>query len=270
MPVEGDFDNIDSLEPTFPFDDDQVAEGPQHLRGIKNALQGNVSGDDVETRLLVNGIIAALVDATGLSVIDLPTLRVINSVVSQVAELKLLNATGGWTWLNQADSSELLLLQLSAADALEKVAATFFRDGAFTAAFDGVEAFATIAPTRNSSAEVRDFAGAQHPIGYNTMPPTTIAGATTLSAIHNGRLLQLTGGSTLTLANPFAGFAFNILCAAATGFVQVPAGTTVQLYEGDGRRSFAGAASMALNLGSIMTFQQTTATSWNAWGGDVA
>ena len=69
MPVEGDFDNIDSLDPTFPFNDDEVSEGPQHLRGIKQALQGNVSGDDVETRLLVNALVAALVDLTAMTIL---------------------------------------------------------------------------------------------------------------------------------------------------------------------------------------------------------
>ena len=65
MPVESDFDNIDSLDPNFPLNDDPVSEGPQHLRGIKEALQGNVTGDDNETRLLVGALVALLMDVAG-------------------------------------------------------------------------------------------------------------------------------------------------------------------------------------------------------------
>ena len=276
MPVEGDFDNIDSLDPTFPFNDDPVAEGPQHLRGIKNALQGNVQGDDTFSALLVNAIQKLIADADGVVIEDGSldvrgqTIEVNQLAASMVAELKLQNVTGGWGWLNQADSSELLLLQFSIAGALEKVAAQFDRDGAFSASFNGLAAFATIDPTRNSSAEVRDFNGGQHPIGYNTLPPLIISGNTALAALHNGKLLQITNNITLTLAVPFQGFAFNVICAAAVGDIAVPAGQTVFLYEGFQRRNFVGPATLSLNLGSALTFVQNTGTSWNAWGGDVA
>ncbi len=68
MPIEPDFDFIDSLDPANPIDDDPVLEGAAHLRGIKNALQGSVLGDVDSTRLLVDGDIGLRVEADGTSI----------------------------------------------------------------------------------------------------------------------------------------------------------------------------------------------------------
>lgn len=58
MALEPDFSNIDDLVPANPADNDPVNEGDDHLRGIKEALKGNVAGSAVYSALLVAGAIA--------------------------------------------------------------------------------------------------------------------------------------------------------------------------------------------------------------------
>lgn len=67
MALEPVFDYIDDLVPANPADTDNVSEGDDHLRGTKSALQGNVTGDATETRLLVGGAEAVLATAQVLS-----------------------------------------------------------------------------------------------------------------------------------------------------------------------------------------------------------
>lgn len=54
MAVESQYSNIGDLNPSWPTPTDPVSEGDDHLRGIKNALQGNVQGSGTET-VLYNG-----------------------------------------------------------------------------------------------------------------------------------------------------------------------------------------------------------------------
>lgn len=71
MPLEPKFDFIDDLNPLNPADGDPVAEGDDHLRGIKAALQANVKGDDTRTQLVVDGVdrliahLVAVANSTG-------------------------------------------------------------------------------------------------------------------------------------------------------------------------------------------------------------
>ena len=69
MPLEPIFDHIDDLNPGNPIVDDPVNEGDNHLRGIKQALQGNVVGDALTTSLLVGLVAALTVDADGAIVV---------------------------------------------------------------------------------------------------------------------------------------------------------------------------------------------------------
>ncbi len=69
MPLEPNFDNIDDLVSANPALDDEVNEGDNHIRGVKNALQGNVSGSDLRTALLQQGIEALGVDDKGAQVV---------------------------------------------------------------------------------------------------------------------------------------------------------------------------------------------------------
>ena len=56
MPLEPSFDNLDDLNVLNPASGDNVSEGDDHLRGIKNAVRGNVTGDATQTRLRVDGV----------------------------------------------------------------------------------------------------------------------------------------------------------------------------------------------------------------------
>lgn len=47
------FGNIDDLNELFPLGTDPKSEGDDHIRGVKESLKGNVSGDSAVTRLLV-------------------------------------------------------------------------------------------------------------------------------------------------------------------------------------------------------------------------
>lgn len=53
MALEPNFRFIDDLDPLNPADADQVAQGDDHLRGLKAALQGSVDGNATRTRLLI-------------------------------------------------------------------------------------------------------------------------------------------------------------------------------------------------------------------------
>ena len=68
MALEPAFDNIDDLVPANPVANDPVDAGDDHIRGIKNALKGNVSGDAVATQLLQAGVVALNADAKGIQV----------------------------------------------------------------------------------------------------------------------------------------------------------------------------------------------------------
>lgn len=68
MALEPAFDNINDLVPANPIDDDPVDEGDNHIRGLKQALQGNVTGDALATQLLQAGITALNADDKGAQV----------------------------------------------------------------------------------------------------------------------------------------------------------------------------------------------------------
>ena len=65
MPLEPDFDFIDDLVPANPDDDDLVLEGAAHLRGTKGAVQGTVTGDVTESRLMIDGVRTLIVRRPG-------------------------------------------------------------------------------------------------------------------------------------------------------------------------------------------------------------
>ena len=68
MALEPAFDNIDDLVATNPAANDPVNEGDDHVRGIKNALKANVSGDAVATQLKAAGLVALNADNKGVQV----------------------------------------------------------------------------------------------------------------------------------------------------------------------------------------------------------
>ncbi len=69
MPLEPSFGNIDDLNPDWPLGTDPLAEGDDHIRGIKLSLQGNVTGDAAQTRLLADAIATVFARAGSVEVI---------------------------------------------------------------------------------------------------------------------------------------------------------------------------------------------------------
>ena len=68
MPLEPSFGNIDDLNPDWPLGTDPLAEGDDHIRGIKLSLQGNVTGDATQTRLLTDALVALITTDAGVNV----------------------------------------------------------------------------------------------------------------------------------------------------------------------------------------------------------
>jgi len=121
MPIEPNFDNIDALEPANPFDTDNVSEGDDHLRGIKNALKANVTGDATETRLLVGGNPAAVQTARALDLIpdvdDQPQLLRFRNAGNDATNISLRTDVAGALFLeNEKISQNLQLIVRGAGD----------------------------------------------------------------------------------------------------------------------------------------------------------
>lgn len=58
MPLEANFRWLDDLVVANPDTDDEVNEGDNHLRGIKSALAGSITGNATETRMLGGGAVS--------------------------------------------------------------------------------------------------------------------------------------------------------------------------------------------------------------------
>lgn len=69
MPLPADFDNLDSLDPNSPQPDEPVNQGDDWIRGLQNALWGNITGDATETRLLTAGLVTLKTQADGARVL---------------------------------------------------------------------------------------------------------------------------------------------------------------------------------------------------------
>lgn len=106
------FGNIDDLNPLFPLGTDPKSEGDDHIRGVKESLQGNVSGDDAETRLLAAGVPALVAKAGATDIIgsalsmfaaDLTMLmRMLNNGASDVGVV-ITMAAGGFIQIAETD-----------------------------------------------------------------------------------------------------------------------------------------------------------------------
>ena len=94
MALEPSFDNIDDLNRLNPADNDPVEEGDDHLRGIKQALQGNVTGDATETRLVIadGGQVIAIAADGSFKVVGF--VLSIDSEVDGAADVRILNTQG--------------------------------------------------------------------------------------------------------------------------------------------------------------------------------
>ena len=131
MPLEPDFDNIDSLDPLFPFTDDQVSEGDNHVRGLKNALKANVTGNADETRLLVQGLVRLLVLDDTVTIRagnDNPALRLRGA--ADELRVSLSSLGGGLNLQNQFEGGLLQLLTTGPGG--NAIGAVFAPEGAST------------------------------------------------------------------------------------------------------------------------------------------
>ena len=182
MPIEN-YGNIDDLDPLQPLVDDPVSEGDDHLRGIKESLQGNVQGDETFTALLADGFIQALVDALAFTVNGPPLIDLDGSAIAGIITMRVRNDAGGFSFLVQQNGN----FQINETD----IAGSFIGTVIAATKAGGVSLFEnnvdvlqtvdrTLAAQGNSAAEVRDSGGTYHPVGFNLMPLVNIGGARTL------------------------------------------------------------------------------------------
>ncbi len=268
MPLEPDFDHIDDLDSDNPFPDDPVSEGDDHLRGIKNALQGNVSGDDLETRLLVAGLVAALVDADKLSVLARALIDLDNSAEDELTEIAVRNLIGGYRMAVVAATGQLQIDQLDNAGAFEKLVLTAARDGAATLFHPELAENALRSVDRRisgSSAEVFDTAGVAQPVGYNTLPNIPGNASFTLQAIHNGKRVRTNGAIVITVLGtsdyPIGG-ATIVGNFSGTTNINATAPAELQFYTGETRI----VGDRVLNIGGNCTITRVSANTYEIWG----
>ena len=150
MALEPNFDNIDDLVPANPLDNDPVDEGDDHLRGIKQALKGNVTGDATVTRLMIgNGVtIVGEASVNGQDVIgpnDTSALRfAIRNAANDANRAAFRINTGGKLFLdNKGPGQDVEILGRNAADDADLTMALFQPEGKAGLNFNGVEKFAT-------------------------------------------------------------------------------------------------------------------------------
>lgn len=269
MPLEN-FGNIDDLDPANPLVDDPVSEGDDHLRGIKQSLQGNVQGDDTFTALLADGFIRAVVDALAFSIKGPPLLDVDNSAANALTTLRLRNLIGGLALEIDPTTGNTRLSSTDNAGAIEDLVYNYVRaTGVMALHHLGVQGIRTaLRAAGNSGGEVFDSGGLAHPIGFNTMPFVDFSVSRSLEIGDCGKRLRVTGSAQVVLADVFDDFACNVYCRTA-GQILVTAGFVLRHYNGDSEVEFVGAASPLLPQGSAITLIQLSATTWEAWGGDI-
>lgn len=276
MPIES-FGNIDDLDPLNPLDDDPVSEGDDHLRGIKESLQGNVSGDDLETRLLVAGLVAAFVSGAGF-IVQRDTIDLDNSLADAITILRLRNLDGGLTFEKfPGPDGSVFVRQVDADGSNPKNVGQFERDGAVSWRFDGNEVFRTrdIAGAGNAGVEVKDGNGVLLPVGYNVMPRFDVAASSvrTLTFTDAGARFRLQANTGfIQLGNMGDNAAVNCYVSSALGAsIRVPVGTLLRFYEGaGGQQDFNGAVDVPFEAGAAFTIVQFGATVFEAWGGALA
>ena len=273
MPIE-QFDNIDDLDPLNPLDDDPVSEGDDHLRGIKNALQANVTGDDVETRLMVAAVIRAFADANRFTAIDELAVKgdlidIDHSAFNLDALLTIRNNIGAIRMIIESVTGSARIQQAqSDGVSTPKSWLALTRNGGVRIFFNDVEAMQTVDPSAaNSSAEIKDSTGTPKPIGFNTMVQAIPTGNFTVGEDECGTR-QRSGnvGITVTLPNSAltTGWAMILQKGTVTGsaFDTITTPGTLRWYKGDeivtGNRQ--------LQQGGICTIAQNSTGVYDIWG----
>jgi len=272
MPIES-FGNINDLDPDNPLVDDPVSEGDDHLRGIKQSLQGNVSGDDTFTALLVGGFAAALVDALAFTVKGAPVIDLDQSALDVDTTIFLRNLIGGLSLKVDAGTGRIVLDQTSSAGVFQKRLISILRDDSITLTHPGTEQNSLRTTDRavvNSSAEVFDSAGQAKPVGFNVLPRVDyVADHTVTAELDSGMKLRVNSSPVAltfpgTLPTDFTCVVINTAIGVNT---LVASGGTMRLQGGAG--SSDGTISMA--GGSVATVSKAgTSTVFEVWGNGVS
>ena len=273
MPIE-QFDNIDDLDPLNPLDDDPVSEGDDHLRGIKNALQGNVTGDALETRLMVASIIRAFVDANRFTAIDELAVKgdlidIDHSAFNLDALLTIRNNIGAIRMIIESVAGSAKLQQAQS-DGVSTVKTwlAFARNGGVASFFNDLVAMQTVdTSAANSSAEIFDSLENPKPVGFNSLVQIATPGTFTVSNAENGTR-QRTGnvGITITLPNSALvnGWTMILQKGTVTGvaFDTISAPGTLRWYKGDE----IATGNRQLQQGGICTIAQNSTGVYDIWG----
>jgi hypothetical protein len=197
MALEASFNNLDDLVTTNPAATDLVTEGDDHLRGIKNAIRANVTGDATETRLKVAGSVV-LTANTGGVVIQSTTanaaLTLKDSAGNSLAQL--VTSTDDLFLEPLQPGKDVTLRVRSGADAAEN-AVTCISDGAVTLYYDAGPRLATSAAGANVTGTSVDIApGTDSQTRVNVR--STIGGASlqVVSGTATAQLRQTSSGGT--------------------------------------------------------------------------
>ena len=272
MPLEPQFDNIDDLDPANPLADDPVSEGDDHLRGIKNALRGNVQGDDSFTALLAGGFIQALVDVLSFTVKGPPLIDLDSSGADVLALLRARNEIGGVSLSVDPVTGTIKLEQTSSAGVFERQILEVTRDGEVRLFHPDTQSrsLRTIDRTLfNTSLEVLDSIGVGKPVGFNALPFLSFAANYTVIAAHNGFKLR-TDNTARTITVPAAlpqGFCITFYKGTSTGAnvdtINATGGATFRFYNGE--EVITGTA-RSLAQGGVCTISWVTNTVYDIWG----
>ena len=159
MGLETQFDNLDDLNSDWPLGTDPKSEGDNHLRGIKLALKGNITGDGTGTQLKV-GARATLLESDGIH-----ELR--SNVLGSSNVVRLSSEDGVVPWVDLLSDGTLARLQnrrpggvvyltgRNAADGGDVDLLSADPGGAVTLRNNGAQVF----NTTSSGIDVRDASG---------------------------------------------------------------------------------------------------------------
>ena len=201
MPLEPSFGNIDDLNPDWPLGTDPLAEGYDHIRGVKLSLQGNVTGDAAQTRLLADALIALLTADDGIRVkatnpVQANTLiRMQDNADVRVADL-LVNAAG-LLRVVVATVGQAMELRGSAAAPNDETMAAFVPGGEASLNFAGEARLETKTAGVN-------FPGRTYDMGQQTDNSIIL------------RLINLIGGLRIIVSSTSGDPGFNQVDAAGT------------------------------------------------------
>jgi len=148
MALEPNFRWLNDLDPANPADTDPVSEGDDHLRGIKNAVLGNLAGDGDQAQLVVAGESVLTATPTSATVIatNSPTqaaLLLLEDGGGETGRLQKTQTSGLLTMRNSQAGAGLTLEVRNGDDDANLVVLNAEAGGKVALSFNGVETFET-------------------------------------------------------------------------------------------------------------------------------